>query len=191
MIPYIYYPSIDLDLGELELIVRSIDGKFITDDRELFHLTFIKPSQSQSSGMLKYQRKVEDYPYMTEIQKQIPILGSIFNIYIFLPNEIVKTHIDSNRLCALNIPLSNTSDSSTFFYNRVSNKKQYISNRTLDEVEEGDELFRFNMNKPVVFNTTIPHKVINHQLNYRISISWGFDCSFVEAVQFFESMRVL
>jgi hypothetical protein len=188
MIPYIYYPKITIDADALNQVIRTFDGKFITDDRELARLTF-KPSEDP--GLTMYQRIVDNYPYMVEFQKQIPILGPIFNIYIFSPYETIDTHIDKSRLCALNIPLSNTDKADTIFYDHVSDKKQYINSRALDEVEEGAELFRFNMNKPVVFNTTIPHKVINHQPNYRISISWGFNCDFEEAVDFFESMRVL
>jgi hypothetical protein len=188
MIPYIYYPKITIDADALNQVIRTFDGKVITDNRELVRLIHMR---HRDPDLLLHQRKVENYPYMTEIKKQIPILGSIFNIYIFLPNAILNTHIDSDRLCALNIPLSNTSHSNTIFYSRVSDKKQYVSSRILDEVEEGAELFRFNMNKPVVFNTTIPHKVVNHQPNHRISISWGFNCDFEEAVDFFESMRVL
>jgi hypothetical protein len=188
MIPYVYYPPIDLDFNELEQIVFNVNGIFVSDLQELRWLVY---TPLKSSELLAYQREVDRYPYLTEVRKKIPILGPIFNIYILKPEEIIKTHVDSNRLSALNIPIKNTTGASTFFYKEIPNKKYHVKRTTFDLVDTGDELFRFNMDRTVLFNTTIPHKVINHQPNYRIMISWGFTCSFEEAVQFFESMSVL
>jgi hypothetical protein len=190
MIPYIYYPRIDLDLNELQRIAFHLDGHEYDPDVDLLYLrdaTF----KSRADGLLRYQRPVTDHTYLINVQKRIPILGDIYNLYIFNPWEIVPTHIDSNRLAALNIPIRNTNTSVTSFYRNSNSDKRFDARRTFDEIDEVGELFSFNMTQPLVFNTSIPHRVDNHQSKFRVSLSWGFNCSFEEAVEFFESMSVL
>lgn len=174
MIPYIYYPDIELDIDKLEQTIT-------------YHFDKTVP------GLLSYQRLVKDCPYMMELQKKYNILSSTYNIYVFSKTIKLPVHIDSGRQAALNIPIKNTEASDTIFYSfKDTQHKTFNADRVYDQLAGNlSEVYRFTMTRPVIFNTTIPHSVVVDS-GVRISLSWSVlpKYSFDDAVKFFNECAV-
>lgn len=151
---YIHELDLDLDIDYLKKLV----------DRD-------KPLD----GTFKHHRIVANDSYLTEVKNKFPFLSPIFNIYKFEPGKIVKTHIDGDRFCAINIPIYNTEESYTVFYNKDDNLElEYDEQRILHYVKGcPTEAFRFTITKPTLINTTVPHGVVNFGKNTRIIMSWS------------------
>lgn len=156
MIPYIYYPEIELDLEYIKQLV-------------------FKNLTRQGSELLAYQRLVSDDPYMTSLLLQYPFMSDVYNIYEFSRYIPLPIHVDKNRNCALNIPVRNSETSSTVFYTATKMvSATFNDNRIYDEIEaEFSEVFRFTMTRPVLLNTSIPHNVLTDERESRVSLSWS------------------
>jgi hypothetical protein len=174
---YIYYPKILLDFYYLRNLVER--------------------QKDSIPGMERHHRRVEDDSYMTSIRNMIPILSPVYNIYNFGPNKPLRPHIDADRMAALNIPLSNTEGTHTILYDSVNTIEEYDNTLIINNIINIDnivERFRFTLDRPTIINTKKIHAVTHDtQTNNRVTISWGFlsDVTFDDAVNFFESMRVL
>jgi hypothetical protein len=116
----------------------------------------------------------------------------VWNFYDFEPNRTLNCHIDSERSCALNIPLKGTSQSSTMFYNLpIDPALEYDHTRKLNWVNnynKDDKVFEFTLERPTLINNSIPHSVKNGP-SRRIIISWSItkDINFEEAKEFFKN----
>lgn len=165
---YIYETELNLDMDELRKIVDN-DSRYKTQ--------------------YAHHRLVKNNQYLSHIKEKLPFLSPVYNIYYFEAGRIVPTHIDGDRYCALNIPVYNTEDSHTIFYESSdSHELQYDENRILYYVKnEVKETFRFTLTKPTVINTTLPHGVINNGIHTRVIISW----SFIKPTTFDQAKRIL
>jgi hypothetical protein len=114
--------------------------------------------------------------YTQSIYQKYPCLSPIINIYRISPNWTLEMHVDSNRQCALNIPIRNTKNTDTVFYEFA--EEPILEHDSVKKVynvkSKVVESFRFSMNNPVLINTVgSPHAVINHTDDYRITMSWS------------------
>lgn len=145
-------------------------------------------------GLHKHHRAVKDDPYLTELKNQFPFLSPIFNVYKFSSGNGLPVHIDGARFCAINIPIYNTENSSTVFYDIDDKARlEYDEQRILHYVKGPvTEAFRFTLTQPTLINNTKPHSVTNTGTDTRIIISWSIlkPMTFDQCVSFF-SMSVL
>jgi hypothetical protein len=167
----VYFPKLDLDLEKLKTIALT---------------------SGTVAGMSFQHRRVENFEYMQNVMNEFPFLSSVFSIYKTYSDFPI--HIDSNRKCTLNIPVANTENSETICYDDTTCAKSEFSQKnlwhTFENLEHFREIYRFTLDKPTLFNTTIPHKVIVSKVP-RVSISWGIvNLDFEQAREMFESMSM-
>lgn len=127
-----------------------------------------------------HRRTIDNEPYMLQMRETYPWLSRSYHIY--KPQKQMRLHVDSNRSCAINIPVR-CDNSETIVYEWINKSLgSYDDKRKLFDVNESDvrEVFRFTLSEPVLFNTTMPHKVEVTGPNRRISISWNVNGSFEE-----------
>jgi hypothetical protein len=162
----VYYPEIELDIDYLIKLV-----------------SISKPV----TGRPNHHRLVEDDVYMTSIRNKYMFLSPVYNVYV-MPNGL-PVHTDAGRKCTLNIPLVNYKDTLTIVYQHVDTETVYDSSKVVNELNSTDnltELYRFELNRPILFNTTYPHEVVTNGKE-RISISWSLmsDITFDNAIKLF------
>jgi hypothetical protein len=155
-----------------------IKNNFICEldlDLDMDYLSKIAMTSQQNDNSPAHHRFVKDDIYLTQIKNKYPFLSDVFNVYTHAAGYSVPIHIDASRLCAINIPICNTEDSSTIFYEKDDTAiLEYESRRILNLVKSPTkECFRFTLLKPTLINTTYPHSVINNGSNTRIIISWS------------------
>jgi len=161
-----FVPNIELDINKLKEIVF----------RNLYRL---------EPNLATHQRYVDKEPYLVELRNQFPFLGNLYNIYNTRWDYVTPVHIDSNRCCALNIPIENVEGSYTVYYKLntelVSN---LIPDRAYNIVKsENTEAFRFTLEQPTIINTKIPHNIIHNTTKAnRIVMSWSIDLPYEELV---------
>jgi hypothetical protein len=172
-----------------------IDNDYIYEldiDFDIRYLLNLITKYKQDTTLLKHQRLVANDQYLTGIKNKFQILSPIWNFYDFEPNRVLNCHIDSERSCALNIPLTGTLQSSTIFYNlpKLANL-DYDDTRKLNWVNgctDNDKIFEFTLSRPTLIKNSIPHSVKNGP-SRRIILSWSItkDISFEEAKDFFKN----
>ena len=153
-----FYPDLDLDLDKL----REISMRRLTDT---------------VPGMKAHQRPVDEEPYLIEVRKRYSFLNKIYNIYKTPATKGISVHIDSGRHCALNIPIENTENTHTVFYEILDDQKTInIPELVYDLVKaKVSEIYRFTLTRPTIINTKIPHSVIGNPYKDRIVMSWSVD----------------
>lgn len=160
--------ELDLEFNLTEMILCSINS-------------------TSKPGLLSHQRLVEDFDYFLQLQKRIPILGSIWNVYNFKPDFLLDVHTDSHRTAALNIPLLGGEDSVTKFYKNQNIETTYVQNQNINRITDIlEEEFSFTLTKPAIIKTDIPHS-IKVGKSHRLIVSWGLTCSFEEAKNYFKN----
>ncbi len=127
----------------------------------------------KSSNLLPHQRYVSDDKYMQRIRDRYPFMGSLFNVYFL--NSGLPVHVDAKRVCAVNIPVQNTENSSTIWYSLCEPiysdyDPMLVAHRIKSKVKEE---FRMTLMKPTLMNISVPHSVENRSGEPRITISWG------------------
>jgi hypothetical protein len=162
----IYYPKIDLDYEYLRNLVYTS-----------------KPIE----GRPNHHRLVSDDEYMTTIRNKYTFLSTIYSVYRMVDG--LPVHVDAARQCTLNIPLVNTENSTTIVYEPIVSETVHDRNTVIHIIPDRDKLietFRFTLDRPTLFNTTMPHEVVQHS-GERISISWSVsaEIGFEEAIQLF------
>ena len=158
----IYQPKLDLNLEEIKEIV------------------FLNQFSSDKNLNASHHRSVSDHPCLQKIQSKYPFLSSIYNIYTLPGNRKIPLHVDAQRSAALNIPIENTEDSVTIFYEHVQDPiLEYDSKNVYNLIKsEVTELFRFTLLEPTLINNSIPHMVINNSSKPRIILSWSVNKEF-------------
>lgn len=156
-------------------------------DLDIQYLRNMVEREDQSAGPHKHHRLVKNDPYLTEIKNQFPFLSPVFNVYKFPSGKGLPAHIDGDRFCAINIPIYNTENTSTVFYDMDETAQlEYDEHRILHYVKGSiTEAFRFTLTRPTLINNTKPHGVINTSSDTRIIISWSVlkPMTFEECVQ--------
>jgi hypothetical protein len=154
---YIFIPTLDLDTELIKDIVK-------------------RNINVQVPGMATHHRLIKNESYLEKIKEKYYFLSSVYNIYDTRWDYITPVHIDSNRYCALNIPIENVEGSYTVYY-ELHNEliSNLIPSRAYSTVEsEKIEKFRFTLDRPTIINTKIPHNIIhNNTKNNRIIMSWS------------------
>ena len=140
----------------------------------------------------KHQRLVSENPYFSKIKEKFPFFSPVYNIYRLAEGQGIPTHIDADRFCALNIPLLNTENSHTNFYNVCYPLiTEYDPLRLAHFVKSNaSECFRFTLKYPTLINNgdkNIPHGVMHVGPGERVIISWSLlkSINFVEACNIF------
>jgi hypothetical protein len=131
--------------------------------------------EEKISGLLDYHRLVKNDPYLSSLKERFSFLSPVFNVYKFEPGKVLDVHVDADRFCTLNIPISNTVDSTTVFYELPEKSNlEYNEKRILYTVKSPvKESFRFTLTKPTLVNTSFPHSVTHYGKETRIIISWS------------------
>jgi hypothetical protein len=159
-----------------------MNNDYICELKIKFDLTTLS---EQVDGIKPHQRLVKDSPSLTAIRTQFSFLGSMYNIYVFPPKTGLPAHIDSFRQCAINIPISNTLESITSFYELQDPANlEHVEDRSYDKVLSNmTEVFKFTLAYPTLINNKIAHSVINNSDNPRVVLSWGLnsDIDFITA----------
>ena len=173
---YIYKLNIPINIEEIKRITRG-------DIYKVFDAAH------------QHHRQINNHPYLVELKNKYPIMGDTYNLYRLINRNDLEPHTDSDRNCAVNIPVSNTENSHTVFYSSTrTDNTQYHQRRIYDEFvpSELQEEFRFTLLEPTIINTKQIHGVINSGPDNRISVyriifSWSVlpQYSFEDAVEFF------
>jgi hypothetical protein len=170
-----------------------INNEYICElsiDFDVEYLLNLINNYKQDLSLLKHQRLVTNDQYLTSIQSKFQILSPIWNFYDFEPNKILGCHIDSERSCALNIPLKGTEQSTTTFYNLPNTVDlEYDDKRKLNWVRDcNNKVFEFTLTRPTLIKNSVPHSVINGPAR-RIIMSWSITkgITFEEAREFFKN----
>lgn len=159
---------------------------------DIEYLLNLISNYKKDTTLLKHQRLVSADEYLTSLKNKFQILSPVWNFYDFEPNRILNCHIDSERSCALNIPLRGTNQSSTIFYNLPNNANlEYDDTRKLNWIDgctESDKVFEFTLTRPTLIKNSIPHSVTNGPVR-RTIMSWSItkDITFEEATDFFKN----
>jgi hypothetical protein len=166
---FVYELNIDLDMEYITNMVMN-KQKETVDGRAVHH------------------RLVKDDPYMLSILKQYPLLSPVYNIYPLPAHIGIPLHIDTDRSCALNIPIKGTEDTHTIFYDGENINLEYDEKRIYDLVKSPvNEVFRHTLIRPLLINNTTPHEVTNNKNSKRITVSWSFQkgVTFEQAIRCF------
>lgn len=131
--------------------------------------------EEQVQGRARHHRMVKDDPYMTSLHQKYPLLSEVYNIYPLPPHIEIPLHIDRDRSCAFNIPIMNTENTHTIFYEPDGDLVlEYDEKRIYDLVRSPvKEVFRHTLLQPLLINNTMPHKVTNDNDTVRLTLSWS------------------
>jgi hypothetical protein len=159
---FIFETDIDINLEKIKKIV--FETQFSLD-------------KNLSAG---HHRIVSNHPYLKELQSQYPFLSDIYNIYTLPGKRNIPLHVDSQRSAALNIPINNTQDSHTIFYEYDEDPVlEYDSKNIFNLIRSRvKEVFRFTLLKPTLINNSVPHMVVNNSLEPRVILSWSINKEF-------------
>jgi hypothetical protein len=167
-----------------------IDNEFVFElDLKFNRQEMIRCSKfvSAENSLMPHQRSVEDFDYFLKIQKEIPILGSVWNVYDFRPGFLLDVHVDSARTSTLNIPLLGGEDSVTKFYENSITESVYVEKQRLHQIKNDvTEKFNFTLVRPSIIRTDVPHS-IKVGKSHRLIISWGLVCDFDDAKKYFKN----
>jgi hypothetical protein len=154
---FIYVPKIDLEIEKIKKIV--FESQFNVD----------------SKLSAAHHRNVANHPYLQEIKSRYNFLSDTYNIYTLPGKKIIPLHVDAHRSAAFNIPIKNTKESKTIFYEYIEEPileydPKNIFNRIRSNVKE---IFKFTLLEPTLINNSIPHMVVNDSSEPRIILSWS------------------
>jgi hypothetical protein len=106
------------------------------------------------------------------------------------PWRSIPLHVDANRGAAFNIPIDNTINSSTIFYEFVEDPIfEYDSKNIFNLVRSKvNEIFRFTLLEPTLINNSVPHMVVNNSNKARVILSWSIkkEYTFEQAKELFK-----
>lgn len=156
--------------------IKELD---IDIDYEHLRKIALVPNKNSNPNMRPHHRLVSENKYLSRIRSFLPQLSPVYNVLRLKPGQEFITHIDADRFCALNLPLSGTENSYTTFYKFVGAPViEYDDMRISYNVKsEIEEVFRFSLNKPTIINNgdrCHPHGVVRDMSTERIIISWSF-----------------
>ena len=153
---YFFYPNIEFDLDTIKEIVKRRLNDTVPE-------------------LASHQRPVSSEPYLIELKTKYSFLSPIYNIYVTGPGVNMPTHIDAKRNCTLNIPIQNTENTYTVFYEAEDETDVVnVKERVYDVVNSKlKEIHRFSLLHPVIMNTKIPHGVIGAPDKTRVVMSWS------------------
>ena len=172
--------------------IYEIDLTKIDFDMDYLRDWVLKKPELHTPNVYKFVYEANQDPYTSLLYQKYPCLATQIIVYRFPPKWTIGLHVDSNRLGALNMPVQNTENTETIFYEYVGEpvleldpiKKWYnVKSKVI-------EVFRFNMISPVLINNSVsPHEVKNDTSDFRISISWSLspEVTFEQAKAIFAS----
>lgn len=162
--------------------IHELDIEFDTN----YLLSLVEKTKKEDQ-LKAHQRLVSNDPYLTSIKEKYPFLSSIWNYYDFVPFRALAPHIDTKRRAALNIPLTGTAGSKTFFYdiNKVTTRT-YDTAKVLDWIDTDLEpVFSFELSRPTIINNSLPHSVSNGKYR-RVILSWSilseYDLKYIKSL---------
>jgi hypothetical protein len=126
---------------------------------------------------------------LQEIENKVPCLSYIYNIYTLPALKNIPLHVDAKRNAAFNIPIDNTEQSETIFYDYIESPNlQYDARNVYNLIKSKvKEIYRFSLLKPTIINNSIPHMVVNHSIKPRIILSWSLrkEYQFQDCLKYF------
>ena len=159
-----------------------IDNDFVYEPSIVLDMDYLKTMVAEQQyaikqGLATHQRYVNEIPYLNSIREKLPFLSAVFNIYTTRPNAGIVMHTDAKRSCAFNIPIANTENSTTAFYEFAEEPKLIYNERfVFNEVRSRvNEMFKFTLTVPTLINNSGPHEVKNLGNKNRVIISWSVE----------------
>lgn len=138
----------------------------------------------------KYVMLVDQHPYLQQLRDKFPKLRYYVELMKFEPG-VIPIHIDNKRQCALNIPISNCNEQTTTTFYKDYQKvdvsyepfgdvpaREWKSSEFINYVKDGKPAFAFQFHKPVLFNTSEPHGIVNKSRKARLIWTWTCDDTF-------------
>jgi hypothetical protein len=173
-----------------------IDNEFILETSLKFDIPYLLNLVTCSikhKDIKRHQRLVNDDPYLSYINSQIPELAARWNFYNLAPYANIPAHVDALRNCALNIPLQGTVDSKTLFYKPVNSENLVYDDEKVLHWAKTDleKAYEFSLLTPTLIKNDIPHSVTNGP-HRRIILSWSIniDISFEQARLLFKDRAI-
>ena len=132
---------------------------------------------------------VDDEPYLQEIRNRFPKLRNYMEMMKFEPG-VIPIHTDNKRSCALNIPILNCNEhTTTTFYQATAVEESFErfgdvpprpwkSSEFISYYKDAKPMFSFQFQKPVLFNTSKPHGIVNKSTGARLLWTWTCDDTF-------------
>lgn len=153
----IFKPNIQLNLKEIKKII--FESQFSSD----------------KNLDAEHHRIVSNHPYLQEIKSKYSFLSDTYNIYTLPGKRTIPLHVDAQRSAAFNIPIINTEESQTIFYEYVDYPiLEYDPNNIFNRIKSKVlEIFRFTLLEPTLINNSVPHMVVNNSVNPRVILSWS------------------
>ena len=121
-----------------------------------------------------------------------PKESTTLEYYLNPPHVINGLHLDRGRFSALNIPVQVDTNNSFFGIGKTDDLSYYTRKEgvfTFETSEKGekghfeyekDKMLHYNLEKPVLFNTKVPHGLVNNADTERILLSVTFSKTYNE-----------
>jgi hypothetical protein len=135
---------------------------------------------------------VESDPYLKSIRDTYPKLESYIKL-LKMDKGQWPTHVDTQRSCAINIPIQNCDETKVTQMGKKGKlvksivttfgdvEAEWHSHQYVQYVADAVVDFEFALQGPTLFNTKIPHGVINYTDTQRVIATWSYDDDFDNA----------
>jgi hypothetical protein len=177
-------PSVDLNK---EFLYKFIDMPNIEEigQRVWKHMPVdLKTTQYRTIDASHYEKIKILVDSVETIHPWKDILG--IGLIIATPNSIVPIHTDHNvpHMYALNVPIYNTSKPTTWFFKSKEGCNPWYASQGHGDpfnfyfLDDVDMIDAYSLVKPAIFNTHVPHAIINNTDDFRCVLSFRFNSPF-------------
>lgn len=177
-------PQVDL---EKEFLYKFIDMPDIKEigERLWRHIPpNLKRTLYQSSLPVHYEKMQILIDSVNTIHPWSDILT--IGLVIAEPRSVVPIHSDINvpHMYALNIPIYNTENAMTAFFQNKKDRHPWHATQSHGDAfnfyfhDDMNFLGAFSLIKPAIFNTHVPHSIVNPTDDFRCVLSFRFNSAF-------------
>jgi hypothetical protein len=177
-------PTVDLNK---EFLYKFIDMPDIEEIGERIWKNIpqeLKRTQYRTTEAFRYEKLKILVDSVETIHPWKDISG--VGLIIAEPMSIVPIHTDHEvpHMYALNIPIYNTAKCATVFFQSKEGKNPWHASQSHGDpfdfyfYEDVDRLGGFSLTKPAIFNTHVPHAIINPTNDLRCVLSFRFNTPF-------------
>lgn len=138
---------------------------------------------------------ISKYKYFLKLKNKYPKLSNFIK-FLKSSKGTWPVHVDNHRKCSINIPILNTSNTTTCFYsggkkvNKITDKfgdklGTWHSNKYITYVTGSKLEFEHTLLLPSIINVSVPHGLNNKDNNIRIICSLTYEKTYEEALKDF------